>query len=417
MAWLWWLQSQRSQDMTPKHQEEQTPLSSGKQALSGWSPRQGSVGAVQTQYLRLAENHGALHLESGQTLDDVTIAYETYGTLNADRSNAILVEHAFSGDAHAAGFHEDSTKPGWWDSMIGPGKAFDTDRYFVICSNILGGCAGTTGPSSIQARSGRPYGRSFPVITVTDMVRAQRRLIDHLKIKRLLSVAGGSMGGMQVLQWVAAYPERIQSAIPIATTLRHSPQQIALNEVGRQAIMADPAWSRGNYYEAGQPERGLALARMIGHITYMSDRSMEEKFSRNLKADRYSFSFRPDFEVEGYLRYRGDSFVKRFDANSYLYITKAMDYFDLSGGKLIPPERSVDTRFLVIAFKSDWLYPAYQSQEIIRFLRGKHVDATYCEIDSTYGHDAFLLESEEETHLITHFLDKTYRDASWAALR
>ena len=415
MAYLWWLQSQRGQDVTPTHHEDESPLPAGIQARSGWSPRQGSVGTVRTQFLRLAETDGSLHLESGQTLENVTIAYETYGTLNAERSNAILVAHAFSGDAHAAGLHEGDLKTGWWDSMIGPGKAFDTDRYFVICSNILGGCAGTTGPSSIQARTGRPYGRSFPVITIADMVRVQRRLIDHLKIERLLSVAGGSMGGMQVLQWVAAYPERVQSAIPIATTLRHSPQQIALDEVGRQAIMADPAWNRGNYYEAGQPERGLALARMIGHITYMSDQSMEEKFSRDLKTDHYSFSFRPDFEVEGYLRYRGDNFVKRFDANSYLYITKAMDYFDLSGDKLIPSGRAIDTRFLVMAFKSDWLYPAYQSKEIIRFLRGRRVDATYCEIDSSYGHDAFLLESEEETHLISHFLDKTFREANWGA--
>jgi len=230
-------------------------------------------------------------------------------------------------------------------------------------------------------------------------------------------VAGGSMGGMLALQWVASYPERVRSSIPIATTLHHSPQQIALDEVGRQAIMADPAWAKGDYYETGQPERGLAVARMIGHITYMSAQSMEEKFSRKLKEKNYSFSFNADFEVEGYLRYRGDNFVKRFDANSYLYITKAMDYFDLSGDKLIPSGKTIDTRFLVLAFQSDWLYPAPQSQEIVRVLRGQNVDASYCEIASTYGHDAFLLEIDEQTPLIRHFLEKTFRDAQPDASR
>ena len=240
------------------------------------------------------------------------------------------------------------------------------------------------------------------------MVNAQRHLIDHLGIEKLLSVAGGSMGGMQVLQWVASYPERVRSAIPIATALKHSPQQIAFNEVVRQSIMADPDWRQGNYYEYGQPDKGLAVARMIGHITFMSDQSMEEKFSRRLKNGDYSFKFGADFEVEGYLRYRGDTFVKRFDANSYLYITKAIDYFDLSDGKLVSREKPIDTRFLVISFKSDWLYPCYQSQEIVRQLKAGFIDATYCEIASTYGHDAFLVEVEEQTHLIRHFLEKTY---------
>ncbi|MHB9154223.1 MAG: homoserine O-acetyltransferase MetX [Endomicrobiales bacterium] len=367
---------------------------------------QGSAGFVEPNYVIFAEPPDELVLESGQKLGPVTLAYETYGTLNRDRSNAILIEHAFSGDAHAAGFHRCDKHPGWWDTMIGPGKAFDTDKYFVICSNVIGGCKGSTGPSSENPRTGRPYGLDFPIITVADMVHAQKKLIDRLGIARLLCVAGGSMGGMQVLQWVASYPEAVGSAIPIATTFKHSPQQIAFDEVGRQAVMADPAWNKGDYYGAGQPERGLAIARMIGHITYMSDQSMEDKFSRRLKDRDYTFSFRTDFEVEGYLRYRGDSFVKRFDANSYLYITKAMDYFELSGDDLVPAGRKIDTRFLVISFQSDWLYPSYQSRAIADQLRMRGTDVTYCEIKSTYGHDAFLLEVESESHLIRHFLER-----------
>jgi homoserine O-acetyltransferase len=367
-----------------------------------------SAGIVKTQYYTFAHPPNELKLECGKSLGPVTLAYETYGTLNAERSNAILVCHALSGDAHAAGVHEGDDNPGWWEDMIGPGKAFDTDRYFVVCSNVIGGCKGSTGPSSINPKTGKPYALDFPMITVADMVNAQRHLIDHLGIERLLSVAGGSMGGMQVLQWVASYPERVRSAIPIATALKHSPQQIAFNEVVRQSIMADPDWRQGNYYEYGQPAKGLAVARMIGHITFMSDQSMEEKFSRRLKNGDYSFKFGADFEVEGYLRYRGDSFVKRFDANSYLYITKAIDYFDLSNGKLVSREKPIDTRFLVISFKSDWLYPSYQSQEIIRQLKAGVIEATSCEIASTYGHDSFLVEIEEQTHLIRHFLEKTY---------
>ena len=367
------------------------------------------VGIVETKYFTFAEPPNELCLEGGQKLGPITLAYETYGELNKDKANAILICHALSGDAHAAGFNKGDSHPGWWDSMIGPGKAFDTSKYFVICSNVLGGCKGSTGPSSINPKTTKPYALDFPIITISDMVHAQRHLIDHLGIEHLLCVAGGSVGGMQALQWVAFYPERVRSAMPIATALKHSPQQIAFDEVGRQAIMADPDWREGDYYGLLQPEKGLAVARMIGHITYMSDTSMEEKFSRKLKEKDYSFKFKTDFEVEGYLRYRGDNFVKRFDANSYLYITKAMDYFDLSGDKLIPKGKSVKTRFLVIAFKSDWLYPLYQSQEIVRQLKIRHADATYCEINSTYGHDAFLLEVEEETHLIKHFLDKTFQ--------
>ncbi len=367
-----------------------------------------SVGLTETKYFTFAHRPDELRLESGRTLGPITLAYETYGTLNGDKSNAVLITHALSADAHAAGYHLNSNEAGWWDTMIGPGKGFDTNSYFVICSNIIGGCKGSTGPSSLNKLTGAPYALDFPMITISDMVHAQRHLIDHLGIEKLLCVCGGSLGGMQVLQWVASYPDRVRAAIPIATALKHSPQQIAFNEVVRQAIMSDPAWRGGNYYGHGQPKRGLALARMIGHITFMSDSSMEEKFSRKLTNGKYGFKFAPEFEVEGYLRYRGDKFVKRFDANSYLYITKALDYFDLSGGRLIPQGRTIDTRFLVISFKSDWLYPSCQSQEIVRELKLRRVNATYCDLRSTYGHDAFLLEVEQETDLIRHFLDKIY---------
>ncbi|MBI5873651.1 MAG: homoserine O-acetyltransferase [Candidatus Omnitrophica bacterium] len=370
--------------------------------------KENSIGVVETKYFTFAQPPNELLLDGGHKLGPITLAYETYGELNQDKTNAILICHALSGDAHAAGYHQGDKEPGWWDSMIGPGKAFDTTKYFVVCSNCLGGCKGSTGPSSINPINSKPYALDFPILTIGDMVDAQRHLIDHLGIKKLLSVVGGSMGGMQVLQWVASYPDRVKCAIPIATAAKHSPQQIAFDEVGRQAVMADPDWHKGDYYGHSQPEKGLAVARMIGHITYMSDQSMEEKFSRRLKEKNYSFKFTSDFEVEGYLRYRGDNFVKRFDANSYLYITKAMDYFDLSGDKLIPIGKKIETRFLVIAFQSDWLYPLYQSQDIVRQLKIRHADATYCEIKSTYGHDAFLLEIAEETHLIKHFLDKTF---------
>jgi len=348
-------------------------------------------------------------LESGEKFGPVTIAYETYGRLNARSSNAILITHALSGDAHAAGFHQGDKEPGWWNDMIGPAKAFDTDKYFIICSNVLGGCMGSTGPGSIDPRTKRPYGLDFPVIGINDMVDAQVKLIDSLGIDKLLCVAGGSMGGMQVLSWLSRYPGRIRSAIPIATAIKHSAQQIAFNEVGRQAIMADPHWKEGNYYGAALPAKGLAVARMIGHITYMSDSSMMEKFGREKKTQRQPFKFTADFEVEGYLRYRGDNFVKRFDANSYLYITKAMDNFDASAGRPLQDMlEGVKAKVLIIAFKSDWLYPAYQSKEIVKACKLSGVEASYCEVDSTYGHDAFLLEIKEETHLVGHFLKKVF---------
>ena len=364
-----------------------------------------NVGTVETNYYTFGNSPKDLTLESGEKLEPITLAYETYGKLNQKKSNAILVLHALSGDAHAAGLHKGDKRPGWWDTMIGPEKALDTEKYFVVCSNVLGGCKGSTGPSSTNPKTGKPYGTKFPIITIQDMVSAQRRLIDHLGIDKLLTVIGGSMGGMQVLQWMISYPDRIRSAIPIATTMKHSPQQIAFNEVGRQAIMADHNWNNGDYYGRSAPDRGLAVARMVGHITYMSDVSMTEKFGRRLKNHGRPFKFGTDFEVEGYLRYRSDNFVKRFDANSYLYITKAIDYFNiLNGKKLSKIFKDLKAKVLVLAFKSDWLYPAYQSREIVKACKLAGVDTTYCEINSTYGHDAFLLEIKEETHLIKHFL-------------
>jgi homoserine O-acetyltransferase len=360
----------------------------------------------ETKYFTFAQPPNELVLESGEKLGPITLAYETYGRLNPEKSNAILVLHALSGDAHAARLHLGDPNPGWWENFIGPDKGLDTDKYFVICCNVIGGCRGSTGPSSINLKTGKPYGTDFPIVTIGDMVNAQRRLIDHLGIDKLLTVIGGSMGGMQVLQWMVAYPNRIRSAIPIATTMKHTPQQIAFNEVGRQAVMADPDWKKGHYYGSAVPAKGLAVARMIGHITYMSDISMAEKFGRRVKSNKEPHKFAAEFEVEGYLRYRGDNFVKRFDANSYLYITKAIDYFNiLNGHTLSSIFKGLKAKVLVIAFKSDWLYPSYQSQEIVKALKLAGVDASYCEINSTYGHDAFLLEVDEETHLIRHFLN------------
>jgi homoserine O-acetyltransferase len=351
-------------------------------------------------------------LESGATLGPVTLAYETYGRLNADRSNAILILHALSGSAHAAGVHSaDDSHPGWWDDCIGPGKAFDTDRFFVICSNVLGSCYGSSGPASIDPATGRPYGLNFPVVTVGDMVRAQLRLIDHLGIATLLAVAGGSMGGMQALEWAAHHPGRLRAAIPLATTARHSPMLIAFSEVGRQAIYADPAWNNGDYYDNGKrPDAGLAVARMVGHITYLSDASMQQKFGRRLQTrEQYGYEFQTEFEVESYLKYNGNNFTRRFDANSYLYVTKAMDYFDLSaptGSLAAAFAAAVDVKYLVVSFTSDWLYPSYHSKELVRALTAVGADVTYLDIESTWGHDAFLLEVETMTRLLTSFLDR-----------
>jgi homoserine O-acetyltransferase/O-succinyltransferase len=366
------------------------------------------LGLVETRYFTFGAPPEELVLESGEKLGPITLTYETYGLLNKEKSNAVLILHALTGDAHAAGFHPGDKDPGWWDNMIGPGKAFDTDKYYVICSNVIGGCRGSTGPASISSKTGAPYGLDFPLITIKDMVNAQSHLVRHLGIQKLLCAAGGSMGGMQVLQWAVSYPEMLRSVIPIATTAKHSPQQIAFNEVGRQAVMADPDWRNGFYYDQTPPSRGLAVARMVGHITYMSDTSMAEKFGRRVKEERPGKKFSPDFEVEGYLQYRGDNFVKRFDANSYLYITKAIDRFDLTNGSGLEKvfKAAAGVRFLVMAFKSDWLYPIYQSKDIVRACKQAQIDVSYYEINSTYGHDAFLLEVEEEEHFIKNFLKR-----------
>lgn len=356
-----------------------------------------------------------LKLQSGANLCPVTLAYETYGTLNEDRSNAILICHALSGDAHVAGQHSiQDRKPGWWDEAVGPGKAFDTDRYFVICSNVIGGCSGSTGPSSINPETGRPYGLSFPVVTVADMVEAQRWLMDALGIPALLCTTGGSLGGMQALQWAVSYPDRVRSAIILASTGRVSAQSIALNEVPRQAIYADPNWNEGDYYGKEPPNAGLAVARMIGHITYLSETSMREKFGRRLQErERYGYDFATEFEVESYLKFHGNRFTTRFDANSFLYITKAIDYFDLSLGRGDLAEAFTDVRakLLVLSYSSDWLFPPEQSEELVRALLRKGVDASYVEIKSDYGHDAFLLEVERLGELARDFLAGVEREA------
>jgi len=334
--------------------------------------------------------------DGGRVVAPLTIAFQTYGELNAARSNAILLCHALTGDQHAANHHPLTGKPGWWETMVGPGKPFDTERFFIICSNVVGGCMGSTGPASINPSTGRAYGLEFPVVTIRDMVRAQAMLIDHLGIESLFCVAGGSMGGMQVLQWAASYPERVFSAMPIATAAKHSSQNIAFHEVGRQAVMADPDWRGGRYQDEGvRPEKGLAVARMAAHITYLSEMALQRKFGRKLQ-DRSAptFSFDADFQVENYLRHQGLAFVERFDANSYLFVTRACDYFDLAedyGGVLAKAFHGAKTRFCVVAFDSDWLYPTSDSRSIVHALNASGASVSFVEIESDKGHDAFLL--------------------------
>ncbi len=360
----------------------------------------------------------SFRLDCGVTLSPVPVAYEMYGEMNDNASNVILVEHAFTGDAHAAGISDADGKLGWWDRMIGPGKAFDTNRYCVICSNVLAGCRGTIGPSSINPETGRPYAMSFPATTIGDMVRLQKELLDALGVERLLAVSGGSMGGMQVLEWAVSYPDRVLSAIPIASTGRHGAQQIAFNEVGRQAIMSDPDWNGGDYYGLNPPRRGLAVARMVGHITYMSDESMREKFGRRLREKASLEDEDSDvFEVESYLRHRGSQFVNRFDANSYLYITKAMDYYDLFASENLANLKESDTRFLLISYTSDWLYPSYQSLEIVNLLRSRNHDVAYVELNSNYGHDAFLVDVAQQTEVVHGFLSSVHRNREARANR
>ncbi len=339
-----------------------------------------------------------LRLACGRTLGPIQVAYETYGDLSAARDNAVLVFHALTGDAHAAGRHAaEDARPGWWDVMIGPGKGLDTRRYFVICANVLGGCKGTTGPSSINPATGKPWGLDFPVITIEDMVKVHKRLVEHLGIQRLLAVVGGSMGGMQALEWAVRYPDSARAVIAIATTARLNAQSIAFDAVGRNAILADANFAGGQYHDVAPPNRGLAIARMVGHITYLSEETMHRKFGRELRdAERYRYDFTSEFSVETYLDHQGAKFVERFDANSYLYITKAMDYYDLTArrGSLTAALADVQANFLVISFRSDWLFTPAQSRQIVAALVAGDKTVSYFDVDSPYGHDAFLLEPE-----------------------
>lgn len=378
----------------------------------------GSAGIVEKQFFTFAEPPNEMKLESGAKLGPITVAYETWGTLNAAKDNVVLVVHAFSGDSHAAGFYpddDDDAKPGWWDSMIGPNKGLDTNKYFVVCPNILGSCMGTTGPSSINPETGEPYGLDFPMMTVADMIETQKALLDHLGISSLHTVIGGSVGGMQVLEWCVRYPDMVRSAIPVATTMRHSALAIAFNEVARQAIMVDPSWNKGNYYDGKKPDLGLSVARMIGHVTYLSDEAMRRKFGRRLQnKNNVSYGFDVDFMVESYLRYQGSQFVKRFDANSVLYITKAADYFDLVDRDPTMPSISdiqgAQIKFLIISYTSDWLYPTYQAKELIQTLKRADLDVSFCEIEADFGHDAFLIPDKRLGDLVGGFLNGTPRN-------
>ena len=348
-------------------------------------------------------------LDCGVKMGPVSVAYRTYGRLNADRTNAILICHALTGDQYVADPHPITGKPGWWHEIVGPGKILDTDRYFIICSNVLGGCMGTTGPSNINPATGKAWGLSFPVITIGDMVQVQARLVDALGIDQLFSVVGGSMGGMQVLEWCTNFPERVFSAIPIATAARHSAQNIAFHEVGRQAIAADPDWCEGEYADRGKfPQRGLAVARMAAHITYLSEPALHQKFGRNLQERKdFSYGFDADFQVESYLRHQGSVFVERFDANSYLYITRAMDYFDLAEehhGVLANAFKGTKTRFCVVSFSSDWLFPTSESRTIVRALNAVAANVSFVEVQSDKGHDAFLLDEPQFHATLRGFL-------------
>jgi len=373
-----------------------------------------SVGIAEKKFFTFAHPPNEMVLESGARLGPVTIAYETHGRLNADKRNAVLILHALSGDSHVAGYYDPhDPKPGWWDTMVGPGKGIDTDKYHVICSNILGSCMGSTGPSSVNPAIDRPYGTNFPVVTIGDMVRAQKALMNHLGIERILALIGGSVGGMQLLEWCVVYPEMVAAAIPLATTTRHSALAIAFNEVARQAIMNDPNWNGGNYYDGPKPALGLSVARMIGHITYLSDASLRLKFGRQLQDKKdFSFNFDADFQVESYLRYQGRKFVERFDANSFLYITKAADYFDLEAqfgfGSAVQAFSKARAKFLVVSFTSDWLYPTYQSRAMVQAMKKNGLDVSFCEIEADCGHDAFLLPNERLNTLIRGFLGRVH---------
>lgn len=372
---------------------------------------EGSVGIVETKFFAFAQPPGEFVLENGSKLGPIKIAYETYGRLNKNRDNVILIEHALTASAHAAGKHSHSDdNPGWWDSMVGPGRAFDSDKYYIICSNILGSCYGTTGPSSLNPKTKKSYGYSFPVITIRDMVGVQKRLVDHLGINSILCIAGGSMGGMQAIEWALLWPEFVKSVILIASGAWSSPQSIAIHKVGIQAIKDDPNFSDGHYYGKQSPDKGLAIARMIGHITYLNDKMLWEKFGRrsdNIQDMKSSFKYR--FEVEKYLQYQGKKFVGRFDANSYIYIMRAIDMYDASEGRTNLDEsfnRLKIIKALVISFTSDWLFPSYQSKELVSALRVNNINTIYKEIKSQYGHDSFLLKYKQLTPPIRRHLNK-----------
>lgn len=375
------------------------------------------LGVTDTLFYTFAGGPEKLVLSSGQKLGPITVAYETYGTLSPRHDNAILICHALTGDAHAAGISSEDGRVGWWEVLVGPGMPLDADRYYIICANILGGCKGSTGPSSRTPATGQPYALDFPLVTIEDMVRVQKRLLDYLGVKRLLTVIGGSMGGMQALSWTVQYPGVVASAIPIATSPSLSAQGIAWDEIGRRAIMADSNWDNGNYYAPGhpRPEAGLAVARMVGHLTYLSEESMSSKFGRRLQnRDAYSYTFGVDFEVESYLQHQGEIFIKRFDANSYLYITRAMDYFNLQGefSSLTEAFVSTQSHFLFISFSTDWLYPPAQSELMVAALHeaGRGDAVEYFAALSPYGHDAFLLEAQQQGPVITRFLERVRRE-------
>jgi len=400
---------------------------------AGASPDGASVGRVEKKFFTFAEEPGAMTMESGLSLSPATLAYETYGELNPEKTNAVLICHALTGDSHAAGYYsKDDPKPGWWDVMIGPGKGIDTNKYFVICSNVLGGCMGSTGPGSTNPATGQPYGLAFPMASIGDMVEAQKRLVEHLGVKKLMAVVGGSMGGMQALEWTVRFPDMIGAAAALATTTKHSALAIAFNEVARQAIMADPVWNNGDYYgtegtggtertggagKTGGPATGLAVARMIGHITYLSDQAMRAKFDRRLQ-DRcdLSFDFSADFQVESYLRYQGKKFVDRFDANSFLYLTKAADYFNLENcwgeGSAVKAFSRAKCRYLVVSFTSDWLYPTYQSRNMVKAIKKNGLDVSFVEIKADWGHDAFLLPNPRISELLGAFLDRAFAEGA-----
>ncbi len=374
--------------------------------------KESPLGIVDTEYFifgnRTNENDELL-LDNGQKFGPVTVAYQTYGKLNKQKNNAILICHALTGDAHVAGIHAEDGRVGWWEIMVGPGKAFDTNKYFIVCSNVLAGCKGTTGPSSLNPASGEPYALNFPVITIEDMVRIQYRLLNYLGIRKLLTVVGGSMGGMQALSWAAQYPDMVASVIPVATAPALTAQGIAWNEIGRRAIMADANWDGGYYYAPGhpRPEAGLAVARMVGHITYLSEPSMELKFGRRLQDNsQYQYGFEPEFQVESYLQHQGEIFNNRFDANSYLYITRAMDYFDFTQGTgdLAKAFQATTARYLLISFSSDWLYPPSQSELMYQALKSNRQPVEYFKLTSIHGHDSFLLEADQQTPIIAKFL-------------